>query len=223
MNAAAGETPDWPTDTAATACTTPIVNGDIAYCAWRDAGLVVLDVKDRANPKLIIHRNWSPPFGGGTHNCLPLPDRDLLRRARRGRARQPGGRHQADLGVRQPRAVEPDQHLDLPDAVRGRLPRRSAAISARTTSTRTGPDGFVRAPRRSSPPTRTPASASSTSATSTARRRSPPSSRRRRPSWSTRARTGRWCIQSCDVFVDKAGLVYANDFNGGLYILEYEG
>jgi hypothetical protein len=54
------------------------VNGDTAYAAWRDAGMVVLDVADRANPKLIVHRNWSPPFGGGTHNCLPLPDRDLL-------------------------------------------------------------------------------------------------------------------------------------------------
>jgi hypothetical protein len=44
----------------------------------RDAGMVVLDIADRAKPKLIVHRNWSPPFGGGTHNCLPLPDRDLL-------------------------------------------------------------------------------------------------------------------------------------------------
>ena len=31
-----------------------------------------------ANPKLITHKSWSPPFQGGTHNCLPLPDRDLL-------------------------------------------------------------------------------------------------------------------------------------------------
>ena len=29
-------------------------------------------------PKLISHRDGAPPFGGGTHNCLPLPDRDLL-------------------------------------------------------------------------------------------------------------------------------------------------
>ena len=28
-------------------------------------------------------------------------------------------------------------------------------------------------------------------------------------------------IQSCDVFVDRNGLVYSNDYNGGLYILEY--
>ena len=32
----------------------------------------------QGNPKQIVHKNWAPPFGGGTHNCLPLPDRDLL-------------------------------------------------------------------------------------------------------------------------------------------------
>ena len=40
--------------------------------------MVVLDIADRTRPQLIAHRRWSPPFGGGTHNCLPLPDRDLL-------------------------------------------------------------------------------------------------------------------------------------------------
>jgi len=30
-------------------------------------------------------------------------------------------------------------------------------------------------------------------------------------------------IQSCDVFVDRQGLVYSSDYNGGLYILEYHG
>jgi hypothetical protein len=29
-------------------------------------------------------------------------------------------------------------------------------------------------------------------------------------------------IQNCDVFVDKNGIIYANDYNGGLYILELE-
>jgi hypothetical protein len=28
-------------------------------------------------------------------------------------------------------------------------------------------------------------------------------------------------VQSCDVFVDAQGLVYANDYNGGLTSLEY--
>jgi hypothetical protein len=55
-----------------------IIHGDTAYAAWRDAGMVVIDIADRALPKLISHRDGAPPFGGGTHNCLPLPDRDLL-------------------------------------------------------------------------------------------------------------------------------------------------
>ena len=34
--------------------------------------------RDPAKPKLVCHRNWDPPFGGGTHSPLPLPDRNLL-------------------------------------------------------------------------------------------------------------------------------------------------
>ena len=78
MNAAAGETPNWPSPMGRYGLHHPIVHGDIAYCSWRDACLAVVDVADRANPKLIVHKNWCPPFGGGTHNALPLPDRDLL-------------------------------------------------------------------------------------------------------------------------------------------------
>jgi hypothetical protein len=77
MNTAAGERPDW-APSRRNGLHHAIVNGDTAYGAWRDAGLVMMDVSDRAAPKLIAHRNWSPPFGGGTHNCLPLPDRQLL-------------------------------------------------------------------------------------------------------------------------------------------------
>src|SRR5712691_376877 len=77
MNQAAGETPSWPA-TRRYGLHHAIVHGDAAYGAWRDGGLLMIDVADRGAPKLIVHRNWSPPFGGGTHNCLPLPDRDLL-------------------------------------------------------------------------------------------------------------------------------------------------
>ena len=77
MNAAAGETPSWPA-TRRFGLHHAIIDGDTAYAAWRDAGMVVLDVADRAHPKLITHRDGVPPFGGGTHNCLPLPDRQLL-------------------------------------------------------------------------------------------------------------------------------------------------
>jgi hypothetical protein len=75
MNQAAGETPDWEAGKRY-ALHHAIIAGDTAYGSWRDGGLTLLDVKDRTQPTLISHRNWSPPFGGGT--ALPLPDRDLL-------------------------------------------------------------------------------------------------------------------------------------------------
>jgi len=77
MNLAAGEKPSWPANRRY-GLHHAIVHGDTAYAAWRDAGMVVIDVADRSKPKPIVHRNWCPPYGGGTHNCLPLPERDLL-------------------------------------------------------------------------------------------------------------------------------------------------
>lgn len=53
------------------------VANDIAYCGWRDGGLVMLDVSTPSAPTLISHLNWAPPFGGGTHSGLPLADRGL--------------------------------------------------------------------------------------------------------------------------------------------------
>jgi len=78
MNVAAGETANWPSAYGRYGLHHPIVHGDIAYCSWRDACLAVVDVADRSAPKLITRKVWCPPYGGGTHNALPLPDRDLL-------------------------------------------------------------------------------------------------------------------------------------------------
>jgi len=78
MNSAAGEEPTWDTTRWRYALHHGIVAGDTAYSSWRDGGLALIDISDRANPRPIVHRNWSPPFGGGTHTSLPLPDRDLL-------------------------------------------------------------------------------------------------------------------------------------------------
>lgn len=74
MHAAGGETPGW---TGRTALHHAVVVDDVAYGSWRDGGLTILDVKDKAAPKLIAHRRWCPPFGGGTHSALPLHDRGL--------------------------------------------------------------------------------------------------------------------------------------------------
>lgn len=71
-----GEEPSW--QKGRVALHHAVVAEGIAYGAWRDGGLTILDVHDPSQPELLVHRNWSPPFGGGTHSCLPLLDRDLL-------------------------------------------------------------------------------------------------------------------------------------------------
>jgi hypothetical protein len=69
-----GEEPTW---TNRWAFHHAVVANDIAYCGWRDGGLILLDVSDPTTPTLLGHRNWCPPFGGGTHSGLPLPDKGI--------------------------------------------------------------------------------------------------------------------------------------------------
>ncbi len=77
MNKAAGEEPSWD-QKYRYALHHAIVKGDLACGAWRDGGLTTIDVSDRYNPRFLAHRNLCPPFAGGTHNTLPVPERDLL-------------------------------------------------------------------------------------------------------------------------------------------------
>ncbi|MDI1342887.1 MAG: hypothetical protein PSV22_02140 [Pseudolabrys sp.] len=55
-----------------------ITAGNIGYAAWRDGGYTIHDLSDPVKPRLLSHRNYSPPFGGGSHTPLPLPNRNLL-------------------------------------------------------------------------------------------------------------------------------------------------
>ena len=71
-----GELPAWE-DNRRYALHHAIVAGDIAYASWRDGGLTLLDVGSPSSPRLLAHRNWCPPFGGGTHTSLPLMEREL--------------------------------------------------------------------------------------------------------------------------------------------------
>ena len=52
--------------------------GNLGFAAWRDGGFTVHDLTDPPNPKLLAHHNTSPPFAGGAHTPLPLPDRNLV-------------------------------------------------------------------------------------------------------------------------------------------------
>ncbi len=77
MNRAAGEPSSLPAGRRV-ALHHMIVSGDKGYGAWRDGGVTVHDVSDPANPRMLSHINWSPPFPGGTHTTLPLAGRNLV-------------------------------------------------------------------------------------------------------------------------------------------------
>ena len=51
---------------------------DRAYCAYMDSGVIILDIEDKSNPKMVSHINYAPPFPGFTHTVLPLFNRDLM-------------------------------------------------------------------------------------------------------------------------------------------------
>jgi hypothetical protein len=218
MNQTAGETPLWPA-TNRFGLHHAIIHGDIAYAAWRDAGMVVIDVADRARPKLISHREGAPPFGGGTHNCLPLPDRNLLVVLD-----EAVFDHQDD-GVKNiwtfdnrdkanptiigtfPQPTEADYknkggHFG-PHNIHENRP--GSFISSETifaTYQNAGVRVFdIRDPKQ---PIETGAFV-------------PPAPARMMDHRPNRARV----IQSADVFVDAAGLIYSTDYNAGLFILEY--
>jgi hypothetical protein len=220
MNQAAGETPSWP-GTSRFGLHHAIVNGDTAYAAWRDAGMVVIDVADRARPKLIAHRDGAPPFGGGTHNCLPLPDRDLLIVLDEAVLD-----HQED-GVKHIWVF--DNKMKSNPGVIATFPQPGEA-DYRSKGGHFGPHNihenrpgtFVSSElifatyqnagvrvfdiRNARAPLEVGAWV-------------PPAPARMMDHRPNRARV----IQSADVFVDAAGLIYSTDYNAGLFILEFAG
>ena len=220
MHQAAGERPSW-AETRRYGLHHAIVDGNTAYGAWRDAGLVIIDVADRSAPKLITHRNWCPPFGGGTHNCLPLPDRDLL--------------------VVLDEAVLDHQEdgLKLIWIFDLRDPKNPISISTFPTPAEVdyvGKGGHFGPHNIHENRPGTFASSELIFATyqnagirvfnirdqyrpSEVAAFVPPAPRRLMDH-----RPNRACvIQSTDVFVDRDGIVYCTDYNAGLYIVEYVG
>ncbi len=51
---------------------------DRVYLGYLDGGAIILDIADRAHPKMVGHWNPHPPQNGFTHTLLPLFDRELL-------------------------------------------------------------------------------------------------------------------------------------------------
>ncbi|MBV9347015.1 MAG: hypothetical protein JO245_03480 [Pseudolabrys sp.] len=220
MHAAGGEKISW-SPTARFGLHHAIIHGDTVYAAWRDAGMVVIDIVDRENPKLISHRDGAPPFGGGTHNCLPLPDRNLLVVLDEAVLD-----HQED-GVKNiwvfdnRDTAKPEIISSFPQPKDANYKNKGGHFGPHNLH-ENRPGSFVSSELIFStwqnagirvheigdphapievgawvPP-------------------KPITMMDRRPN---RARV----IQSADVFVDAGGLIYSTDYNGGLYILEFKG
>ncbi|THG31574.1 LVIVD repeat-containing protein [Naasia lichenicola] len=221
QNLAAGETPTWDAKRWRYGLHHALVAGDTAYGAWRDGGLTILDVSDRAKPELIVHKNWSPPFEGGTHSPLPLPDRDLLVVADEGIAdnAEDGIKRTWIFDIRDPANPISLSTLPIPDdadyvAKGGHFgphnlhENRPGSFVSSTTIFATQQNAGLRAYDISDP---------------FAPRESgawvPP-----QPETMFDVRPNRpRVIQSADVFVDANGVAYMTDYNAGLYILQFDG
>lgn len=221
MHEAAGETPDWDTGRWRYALHHAIVHGDTAYASWRDGGLTILDVSDRTAPSLVAARNWSDPFGGGTHTALPLPGRDLLLVADEGVADNAadGIKHTWVFDVRNPAnpvsiATFPQPAEDDFVAKGGHFgphnlhENRPGSFQSEELVFATYQNAGVRAFDLRDP-YRPELVAGWV----------PPAPARLVDTRPDRPRV----IQSFDVFVDPEGVAYVTDYNAGLYVLQYEG
>ncbi len=220
MHQAGGETPDWPQGKRY-ALHHAIIAGDTAYGSWRDGGLTLLDVKDRTQPRLISHRNWSPPFGGGTHTALPLPDRDLLVVLDEAVLdnQEDGEKLIWLFDIREPTNPVSIATFPPPDEAdyvakgahfgpHNLHENRPGSFVSSTLIFATYQNAGVRAYDISNPyrPLETGALVPAA------------------PERMMDTRPGRpRVIQSCDVFVDAQGIIYSTDYNGGLSVIEYLG
>jgi hypothetical protein len=221
MHEAAGETPTWDTGRWRYALHHAIVHGDTAYASWRDGGLTILDVSDRSAPSLVAARNWSDPFGGGTHTALPLPGRDLLLVADEGVADNAadGIKHTWVFDVRNPAnpvsiATFPQPAEDDFVAKGGHFgphnlhENRPGSFQSEELVFATYQNAGVRAFDLRDP-YRPELVAGWV----------PPAPERMVDTRPGRPRV----IQSFDVFVDAEGVAYVTDYNAGLYVLQYDG
>ncbi|UMO88779.1 LVIVD repeat-containing protein [Pectobacterium sp. PL64] len=220
MHTAGGETASWP-EGKRYALHHAIISGDTAYGSWRDGGLTLLDVSDRTNPQLISHRNWSPPFGGGTHTALPLPDRDLLIVLDEAVLdnQEDGEKLIWVFDIREP--SNPVSIATFPQPKEADYVKKGAHFGPHNLH-ENRPGSFISSSlifaTYQNAGVRTydisnPYQPKETGALVPAA-----------PARMVDKRPGRpQIIQSCDVFVDANGIIYSTDYNAGLSIIEYRG
>ena len=192
---------------------------DRAYVGWIDGGVVILDIADRTNPKLVARRSWYPPEVGYMHTVVPILDRRLL--------------VASEEAVRD-RCEDWPKRVWIVDAGDESMPRESAPLPAPKNL-----DAFCRSGGRfgahnihvnrpvstSRTLTRTVVGAFFSGGVrvySIADPKRPEEIGFFVPVAPPGNQTG--TIQMNDVYVDENGVIYANDrLTGGLYILEWTG
>ena len=220
MNLAAGESPSWPTDRRY-GLHHAIVHGDTAYAAWRDAGMVVINVADREQPRLVVHRNWCPPFGGGTHNCLPLPERQLLVVLDEAVLDHQEDGHKPIWIFDNRSPTNPVSIATFPTPAEADYVAKGGHFGPHNIH-ENRPESFVSSELIFA--TYQNAGVRVFDISDQYRPNEvgawvPPAPARMMDQRPNRARV----IQSADVFVDERGLIYSTDYNAGLFILEYGG
>ncbi len=175
----------------------------------------------RRSPRCCAHRNWDPPFGGGTHSPLPLPDRNLLVVADEANFAdcKLGLRYIWVFDVREPANPVSIATMPIPDEAdyckkggnfgpHNLWENRPGAFVSSRYIFATLHNAGVRAYDIANP---------FAAARGRIFRAAGPESmfdpRPNRPQ----------VIQSCDCFVDAEARMYVTDSNAGLYILQFEG
>ena len=195
--------------------------GNIGYAAWRDGGFTIHDLSDPPNPKLLAHRNYSPPFGGGAHTPLPLPGRKLLVLADEATSNScaNGLAYTWVIDVREP--SNPVSISTLPTPTEEDFCAKGAKFGPHNLhENRPGSfqsEDIVFATYHNAG-LRVYDVRNAFEPKELAYFVPPPPERivDQRPNPAK-------IIQSCDVFVDKNGVMYLTDTNAGLYILQYDG
>ena len=72
---------------------------DRAYIGWIDGGLVILDIADKAHPKLVARRSWQSLGNGFAHTVLPIAVAQPADPDRGGDGSQLQGLAEAQLGL----------------------------------------------------------------------------------------------------------------------------
>ena len=221
MHTAGGETPSW--SGKRYALHHAIVAGNLAYAAWRDGGMTILDVADPTAPKLLVAPQLEPavrrrhPYAAAAARPQPRglsPTRAISTIAPT--ASSAAGCSMCATRPTRCRSPTLPTPAEADYCAQGRQvrPAQPARKPARLAADR-GAD--LRAPIR------TPGCGCSTFATRSSRARSahfvPPPPAKMVDPRPNRPRV----IQSNDCYVGPDGLMYVTDVNAGLTILQYKG